>query len=184
MEARYEGGDAGNIKKAYRLHSIVKIAVRSLTCNLYSTQRPPSGCQSSGTVWHLLLLLNSGRFVLLFWLENTHRYGWADPCLIDTVSFWNSNQVWRKAHALLGVSLPGRGFDCGRVRLHRRRGRVSRYCENSVHRIPGAVSCLTRDPLWTWFGYSIVIASNKKPFLAEGFFIVEQLASYLLDVAF
>jgi hypothetical protein len=26
-----------------------------IVCNLYSTQRPPSGCRSSGTGWHLLL---------------------------------------------------------------------------------------------------------------------------------
>src|SRR5579863_2409489 len=41
--------------QGYSFHLIVSGGVRRLVCNLYSTQRPPSGCRSSGTDRHLLL---------------------------------------------------------------------------------------------------------------------------------
>jgi hypothetical protein len=47
--------DAFGLGNLYRLHPIVTNRGQRLVCNLYSTQRPPSGCRSSGTDRHLLL---------------------------------------------------------------------------------------------------------------------------------
>ena len=77
-------GSAGSEPKPpYRFHGIVMHFGRRLLCNLYSTQRPPSGCRSSGTDWHPLLL---------FWRDFYSKIGTELQVRSDTTacSLWLS----------------------------------------------------------------------------------------------
>ena len=67
-----------------------------------------------------------------------YRFAWMESVLCDFYS--QSQSPRRREYALLGFGVLGYRIDCRGVRLHWRCNRLSRHCEDIVHRLLGAVS--------------------------------------------
>ena len=107
-----------------------------ISCSLYSTQRPPSGCRSSGTDRHLLLPKTDSRPTAG---EPAEILRYRDGVKTTDSLCSVGSPPRRQRYALLGFGIPGCRADCRGPRLHWSGSRFSGYREGAIYHLPGSV---------------------------------------------
>jgi len=123
---------------------------RTLVCNLYSTQRPPSGCRSSGTDRHLLLpTLGLQEITPVSTATRQRKYSFT-RIFPPPVPLYDRGRIEIRSeekYAVLGTCVLGGSVDRRGLWIHWRCCRLSRHRKDLVHYFPGVIPYFTGDSL-------------------------------------